>query len=48
MYNLMDSNSLVFSVIYCCVLEILGSFFLLNVVLAVLTDALHKVDEAQL
>jgi hypothetical protein len=47
MYNLMDSNIWWMSVIFCVLLVIIGSFFLLNVVLAVLSDALNMVDKVQ-
>ena len=45
MYNLMDSNITWMAVIFCCSLIIIGSFFLLNVILAVLADALNMVDQ---
>ena len=44
MYNLMDSNIVWMAVIFCVLLVIIGSFFLLNVILAVLSDALNRVD----
>lgn len=44
MYNLMDSNIWWMSVIFCVFLVIIGSFFLLNVILAVLADALNMVE----
>lgn len=45
MYNLMDSNIWWMGVIFCVCLVIIGSFFLLNVILAVLADALNMVDQ---
>ena len=45
MYNLMDSNMTWMAVIFCTSLIIIGSFFLLNVILAVLADALNMVDQ---
>ena len=45
MYNLMDSNISWMAVIFCVFLVLIGSFFLLNVVLAVLAEALNNVDE---
>ena len=45
MYNLMDSNITWMAVIFCTSLIIIGSFFLLNVILAVLADALNMVDQ---
>lgn len=44
MYNLMDSNMAWMAVLFCCLLVIIGSFFLLNVILAVLAEALDRVD----
>ena len=44
MYNLMDSNIWWMAVIFCVFLVIIGSFFLLNVILAVLADALNMVE----
>ena len=44
MYNLMDSNIVWMAIIFCVLLVIIGSFFLLNVILAVLADALNRVD----
>ena len=45
MYNLMDSNIKWMAVIFCVSLVIIGSFFLLNVILAVLADALNMVEQ---
>ena len=47
MYNFMDSNIWWMSVFFCIALTIIGSFFLLNVILAVLADALNMVDQVQ-
>ena len=44
MYLLMDSNIYWMGVIFCVLLVLIGSFFLLNVILAVLADALNMVD----
>lgn len=44
MYNLMDSNIWWMAVLFCVLLVVIGSFFLLNVILAVLADALTMVD----
>lgn len=38
MYNLMDSNFTLVAVIYFCLLVVFGSFFLLNLVLAVIME----------
>lgn len=47
MYNMMDSNISWMAVIFSVMLVVIGSFFLLNVILAVLAEALTKVDEIQ-
>lgn len=47
MYNLMDSNSWWMSVIFCVLIVVIGSFFMLNVILAVLADALQTVEKVQ-
>ena len=47
MYNLMDSNIWWMGVMFCVLLVIIGSFFLLNVILAVLSDALSSVERVQ-
>ena len=44
MYNYMDSASFEISGFYFCFLEIFGSYFLLNLVLAVIIDAYNKID----
>ena len=44
MYLLMDSNIWWMAVIFCVSLILIGSFFLLNVILAVLADALNMVE----
>lgn len=44
MYLLMDSNIWWMGVIFAVSLVIIGSFFLLNVILAVLADALNMVE----
>jgi uncharacterized membrane protein len=48
MFNLMDSSNYWLSGIYCCLIVILCSFFLLKLILAVILQsfqALHKKDE---
>lgn len=47
MYNLMDSNISWMAVIFSILLIMIGSFFLLNVILAVLAEALTNVDVIQ-
>ena len=44
MYNYMDATSFAISSVYFCFLEIFGSYFLLNLVLAVIIDAYNKID----
>ena len=48
MYLLMDSNIWWMAVNFCVLLVLIGSFFLLNVILAVLADALNMVDEMRI
>jgi voltage-dependent calcium channel L type alpha-1D len=45
MYNLMDATVPAVSVIFCCLVVVVGSFFLLNVVLAVIMEAFEDVDK---
>ena len=45
MYLLMDSNIWWMAVLFSVLLILIGSFFLLNVVLAVLADALNMVEQ---
>ena len=45
MYNLMDSNSPIMSVIFFISLVMFGSFFLLNLILAVLMDNFEETKE---
>lgn len=44
MYLLMDANIWWMAVLFCISLILIGSFFLLNVILAVLADALTMVE----
>ena len=44
MYNLMDSNLTVMAIIFFCSLVLIGSFFMLNLVLAVIMQSFHDVD----
>lgn len=44
MYNLMDSNIAWMAIIFSILLVVIGAFFLLNVILAVLAEALTKVE----
>ena len=44
MYNLMDSNISWMAILFSIMLVAIGSFFLLNVILAVLAEALTKVE----
>ena len=45
MYNLMDSNISWLAVIFSICLVMIGAFFLLNVILAVIVQAIDSVDE---
>ena len=45
MYNLIDSNISWMAIFFSISLVLIGSFFLLNVILAVLSEALDNVDE---
>ena len=47
MYNLMDSNVGWIAVLYSILLVVIGAFFLLNVILAVLAEALKNVEEIE-
>ena len=47
MYNMMDSNIAWMAIAFSILLIVFGSFFLLNVTLAVLAEALTKVDEIE-
>ena len=44
MYNMMDSNIAWMAIIFSILLIVIGAFFLLNVILAVLAEALTKVE----
>jgi hypothetical protein len=48
MYNLSDASQQWMAVLFCVLLIIVGSFFLLNVILAVIMDAFAEVDRNQL
>lgn len=45
MYNLSDASAPWMAILFCVLLVIIGSFFLLNVVLAVIMDAFDDVDK---
>ena len=47
MYNLMDSNIVWMAILFSIFLIMIGSFFLLNVVLAVLAEALENIEKIQ-
>jgi len=47
MYNLMDANVSWMAVIYCISLILITSFFILNVILAILAEAQDKGDEIE-
>jgi hypothetical protein len=44
MYNLADSSVSYMAYLFCMLLVIIGSFFLLNVILAVIMDSFDRVD----
>ena len=48
MYNLMNSGSPFFAVLFCTSLIVFGSFFLLNLVLAVIMQAFVNIQDAKL
>lgn len=45
MYNMMDSNNIWLSVIYFFFVVIFGTWFILNLILAVFMDSFKRVDE---
>ncbi len=47
MYLMMDANMNVMAIVYFCLLTMFGSFFMLNLILAVIMDAFDQVDELQ-
>jgi hypothetical protein len=44
MYNLSDASQAWMAIFFCVLLVVVGSFFLLNVILAVIMDAFDQVD----
>ena len=47
MYNLQDASQPWLAVLFCILVVVIGSFFLLNVILAVIMDAFQDVDKLQ-
>ena len=47
MFNLIDSGSPWISIIYFYVLILLGAYFILNLILAVILSSFLKIEEAQ-
>lgn len=47
MYNLSDASMSWMAVAFCILLVVVGSFFLLNVILAVIMDSFDRVDSMQ-
>lgn len=47
MYNLMDASMSFMAIAYCVLLVVFGSFFLLNVILAVIMESFDRVDRSQ-
>jgi len=48
MYNLIDGSITPLAIIYCCTLILLGSFFLLNLILAVIMQAFTNIQQKEL
>lgn len=44
MYNLWDASQVWLAVLFCVLVVVIGSFFLLNVILAVIMDAFSAID----
>lgn len=47
MYNLSDASMSWMAILFCILLVVVGSFFLLNVILAVIMESFQKVDNMQ-
>jgi ABC-type nickel/cobalt efflux system permease component RcnA len=47
MYNLQDASPSWMAVLFCVLLVIVGAWFLLNVILAVIMEAFEKIDTNQ-
>lgn len=47
MYNLSDASMSWMAVTFCIILVVVGSFFLLNIILAVIMESFDKVDSMQ-
>lgn len=45
MYNLSDASLPWMAIAFCCLIVLIGSFFLLNVILAVIMSAFDEVDK---
>ena len=45
MYNLMDSSQAWLAILFFCLMVILGAFFLLQVILAIIMQAFDEVDQ---
>ncbi len=48
LYNMMDTNTTFITALYFCLLILFGSFFLLNLILAVILDSFTKVQQEEL
>lgn len=48
LYNMMDSTNVVISIVYFCSLILLGSFFLLNLILAVVQESYVNIQSEEL
>ena len=45
MYNLMDVRMFWFTALFFCIMIVIGSFFLLNLILAVIMNTFGDIDE---
>ena len=48
MFNIMDADIPVLAVLYCCFMVIIGSFFLMNLILAVIIQSFIDIQEKEL
>lgn len=48
LYNMMDSTNVLISIVYFCALILLGSFFLLNLILAVVQESYVNIQSQEL
>lgn len=48
MYNMMDVDNPIIAATYCCLLVLIGGFFLLNLVLAVVLESFTQIQADEL